>query len=214
MSEFHPDTEVDLKFAEIGYELSVVEECVQLLQHHLPTLIEGEKHSAGQRWADDPATLHHLIDLLEAGLTTRFLTAATLVATWAVYESAVNRIAEYIAEQRGVTLKINQVRGDFLQRVRAYYKDVLKYELHREGTDWDRLDHVATLRNALAHTNGVLADVREPDARALKKWIPNQSGISIVDDEYVVVSLDFVEDSITFLAPLLDDLIARVKKDF
>lgn len=207
--------ELDLRFAEIGYELAVVSEYISLLEAYLPSIVEAEKRRIWERLGSrDPDTAHHLQDLLEQGVTTRFLAAAGLIATWAVYEAGVNSVADHVRQVKQVSLKMSDLRGDFLTRAKMYFQDVLKLELHPLATDWDRLKRLASLRNVLTHTNGRLEDIHEDERRRIQSWTGAATGVEILDEEYVVVSLAFVSDSWKFLDRLLNELTERVRKQF
>jgi len=45
-------------------------------------------------------------------------------------------------------------------------------------------------------------------------WLKNTPGLTIVDDEYLVVSLDFAREALEFVDGLLRDLVDRVRKTF
>jgi len=210
--------EVDLRFVEVGYELMILSEYVKLLDANLPAIIEAEKKKI---WIDldrgedvDRSTGHHLEDRLTEGVSTRFLTGAVIMATWAIYEATVERMADYVRDAKKVSLKMNHLRGSFLQRARRYHDDVLKFELHSTGADWQRLERLAELRHVLAHANGRLWDVPADDLRRMDPWLKNTPGLTIVDDEYLVVSLDFAREALEFVDGLLRDLVDRVRKTF
>ncbi|SRR6266571_1732866 len=209
---------VDLRFTEVGYELMVLAQYITLLEANLPTVVDAEKRRV---WVDldpdddaDRQIGHHLEDRLDQGVTTRFLAGAAMIATWAIYEATVSQMADYVRDQKEVSLRMSRLKGDFLERARTYYDDVLKFDLHPLGTDWTRLQRLAELRHLIAHANGRLWDVPGEDRKRLESWIKSTAGLSIVGDEYVVVSLDFVRQSHTFVDGLLKDLVDRVRDAF
>jgi len=209
---------IDLRFVEVGYELMIASEYVKLLEANLPRIHEAEKKRV---WVDldpddeaDRSVAHHLQDRLDEGVTTRFLTAAAIVATWAIYESTVQKMADHIRHAKEIGLKMSHLRGSFLQRARRYFDDVLKFDLHPVTTDWPRLEHVADLRHVLAHANGRLWDVPVDDLRRVELWLKSTAGVSVVDDEYVVVSLGFARETHDFIEALLRDLVDRVRNAF
>jgi len=38
---------------------------------------------------------------------------------------------------------MDHLRGNYLERARRYHDDVLKFDLHPVGTDWQRLERLA-----------------------------------------------------------------------
>lgn len=91
---------------------------------------------------------------------------AAFLALWAQYESTVERIAAAVGDQNEVGLKLRELKGSFLARADKYFREVLRFELHRtEDTDWGFAKHLQGLRNALAHGPGRLQDLRSEDRR-------------------------------------------------
>jgi hypothetical protein len=209
---------IDLRFVEVGYELMMLSEYVALLETNLPTIIEAEKKRI---WLDldreddaDRSSGYHLEQRLEEGVTTRFLTAAAVTGTWAIYEATVAKMASHIQRSKEVSLRMSHLKGNFLQRARRYFDDVLKLDLHPIDTDWSRLERLGNLRNVLAHANGRLWDVPEDDRRRATSWVASTPGLTIVDEEYLIVSLAFARESLSFVDDLLRELVERVRTSF
>jgi hypothetical protein len=196
------DDRLDLRFAEIPYELLILSEYIKLVERNLPTIVEAEKPRIWQGLdRDDP------------GERTRFLTASCLIAVWALYEAAVSQLAAYVRHHREASLTLSDLRGGFLERARKYFDDVLRFDLHPVDTDWRRLGTIAALRHALAHANGRLDDIKPPGRERIEEYVRDDQRLSI-EEEYVIVSLEFVRDAHAFIDTLLHDLIERVKDEF
>jgi hypothetical protein len=211
------DDRLDLRFAEIPYELLILSEYIKLVERNLPTIVEAEKPRIWQGLdRDDPGERSigsHLEFELEQGVTTRFLTASCLIAVWALYEAAVSQLAAYVRHHREASLTLSDLRGGFLERARKYFDDVLRFDLHPVDTDWRRLGTIAALRHALAHANGRLDDIKPPGRERIEEYVRDDQRLSI-EEEYVIVSLEFVRDAHAFIDTLLHDLIERVKDEF
>lgn len=209
---------IDLRFTEIGYELMVLKQYVDLVDAHMPAVLEAER---ARIWADlntddegDRSTGWHLEDLLDQGVTTRFLTAAAVIGGWATYESAVDKLGAYVRHRKEISLRLSQLKGDFLTRARTYFDDVLKVDLHPLDADWDHLEHLQALRNLLAHGNGVVSEIRPDVLKKHEKWLRSTPGLAVVNNEYVVVSMSFAKSSVGFVDGLVAELTDRVRKHF
>ena len=196
----------------------VLEECLAVLKAGLPSIVRTGRARIQKEYdenAEEGASIGaHLEYLLEEGVTTRFLTAATILAVWALYEAAVAELAQYVREQQKLSLRLRDIRGGFLDQARRYFADVLKVPLHPAAADWSRLSRIGQLRNVLAHTNGTLRDLsdqRRKDVESLVKSIP---GVAIVNDEYLVVSIGTAENALAFVKLILSDLVDRVRKAY
>jgi hypothetical protein len=208
----------DFRFTEVEYELMMLSQYVQLLEANLPIIVEAEKTRI---WQDldandegDRSVGNHLEERLDEGVTTRFLTAAALVATWATYEATIQTMAAYVQHAKEVSLKMSRLRGTFLERARTYFDDVLKFDLHPVSADWSRIERLAELRHVLAHANGRLPELPPDDRPRVASWLRETQGLTIVEDEYLVVSLTFARESLAFVESLLTDLVERVRASF
>jgi hypothetical protein len=208
---------IDLTFADIPHELMLLKEYIELLENHLPALVQAEK---GRIWAEatnseDPDVpssyvASHLEALLDDGITTRFLTGSAFIAVWAIYEASVRRFAEHLAKRQGAK-RMPGRNGSFVQRAKRYFGQDLRFPLHDPATDWERLEKLAKIRHALAHANGRLEDVQnQADVKLLRTMVKSGLGLSLVDD-YLVLSLPFVRESLDFVDGLITALQERVE---
>lgn len=209
----------DLRFTEIENELGNLFEWLELLENNLPRLIQdGTKRILDDYESDDPAdqaVCYYLEAQLKEGVTTRFLIASPLLAAWAIYETAVSELAGYVRKKKEVVLKINNLQGSFLEKARLYFDEVLRFDLHPIGTDWDRLKRIAALRHAFAHANGRMAGVKDGKRkRIIEKWVEANEGLKVVDDDYLVINLTLVRQELEFIAPLIRNLAKRVRIQF
>ncbi len=107
-------------------------------------------------WEDEE---HLRQELLRSG-PVRCLTAGALLATWGVYETVVNVIAQRVRRVRELDLSPDSLKGSLIGRLRQYFDEVLRFELHPHlETDWPRLEELYRLRNVMAH-NGSCVDQR------------------------------------------------------
>lgn len=187
---------------------------IELLEHHLPSLIEAER---ARLWADvdksDEQAIHYAeqAELQLDNGATWLLTGSALIAVWAYYETWVDRCGDHIRAAKKLTLRRQDLRGSFVEAAKRYFADVLQCELHPRGIDWGRLGMIADLRHAVAHVNGNLDRLRPKARAAILKWSRAQPGLAVDGGERLIVSIAFVRDAFKFLDGLLDDLRQRAQ---
>jgi hypothetical protein len=174
--------------------------------------VEAITDDEGRQFAGSDAM--HLESRLREGVTTRYLGLSAVVAIWANYEAGVKEAAAYFAKRREVALTISDLRGSFVQQADRYFSDVLKFDLHPAETDPARLKEFSTIRNAVAHTNGRLSDLREGDRTFLQQLAKRKPGVRIEEDDWLVVSFDYVLEMFEFVDALLTNLFERVRRAF
>ncbi len=203
----------DFSSYQVLLDVWALEAYIQILEVELPRVIEEERKRIWQAVKPGDEQQEHYAEIadyqLDEGITTRPLTGTALIAIWATYEAVVRRSAKRIQESRRLRLKIRDIKGSFPESARMYFEDVLQCDLHPQGTDWDRLNVIYGLRNALAHANGQLEDVPEQKRKKVEEWARAFQGLKIADG-YLIVSMEFVRGAFNFINELLCDLGTRI----
>jgi hypothetical protein len=209
----------DLRFIELHWELSAVEKHIELLQRTLPDIIKRECSLILEGGFDsdnevDSQIVGGLISEWETGFVTRHLTGGVLIAISASYESAIRTLALEVENFRKVPhydlSPKKEFSGSFPERARQYFETVLGVSLHPVETDWERLAQLYTLRNVMAHENGFLPQARKKQREQIEKWANSTPGLTIEQD-YLVISLQFSSEMHQFIKTLLEELITCVK---
>lgn len=127
---------VDLGYPgfEASYELWALETYLDSMERHLPFAqdqyrLRGrqdlERYKDSLHSQDVHPRLEEVEEFAELVLP-RFVRGAFIVSLWAVYESALANIADYIQQKQDLQLSRKAVQGrDFVDKVTKYFADVL-----------------------------------------------------------------------------------------
>ena len=138
---------------------------------------------------------------------TRMWRSPFLVSMFSVYETSVTEVASLIQKKQERQIRLNDLRGEFLDRAKKYYKSILQFNLSTSNERWKRLNKLSDLRNVIAHTNGRLETVsRERKRKILRYEGANESY------DYLVVSRDFLSKTLALVTDELEDLVARYRE--
>ena len=127
-----------------------------------------------------------------------------------INESIVTEVGHLIQDKQSQKKKINDLKGDFLERAKKYYKHILKFDLYSEEKVWQQIRMLSTLRNAFAHANGRLEMLNEKSKKKIKKWEKEKRGISTYSG-YIICEANIVADIFGAVRDSLEDLIERYK---
>ena len=212
---------LDFRFVEIDYELWALGEYLDALEQQLPTIAEEKRtqtyaHLQAEEldW-DDPETelaFQELYEITESVLP-RFLRGPFLVTLWALYESAVTEIASYLRQQQNKALKLQDIRGGFLDRARKYFDHILAFPLCTDDRTWERLRMLMILRNALAHANGRTEAVSEQSRKKIRNWTRMGVGVA-VENGNLSFTEAFVRETYALVHESLTSLIERVRSTY
>ena len=213
--------DLDFRFVEIDYELWALGEYLDALERQLPTIADEKRaqthaylQAEGLDWDDPEAALafQELYEVVENVLP-RFLRGPFLVTLWALYESAVTEIANYLRQQQNQALKLQDIRGDFLDRARKYFDHVLGFPLCTDTRTWERLRMLMILRNALAHANGRVEAVSEQAREKIRNWTRMGVGVAIENGNLLFTEA-FVRETYALVRESLAGLIERVRSKY
>ncbi len=208
----------DFRLLEVSGELYALEDHLRLIEGEMERIQKDERLRVDAYvkkeglCPDDPewhAALQeydHRIDFL----LPRFFRGPFLVALYAVYESAVTEIARLIQDKKSQKITINDLKGDFLERAKKYYKHILEFDLYSEDKAWHRVKMLSELRNAFAHANGRLEMLNKKSRETIQKWERQKLGISSYYG-YVICEASIVEDIFNTVRTSLENLVSRYK---
>jgi len=207
----------DFRFVEIFHELYAIEDYINSIEAQLPCLIErGKERSQNDRPQNDPFEWQQkeqeLYELIEEVIP-RYFRNPIVVTLWAVFESAIIEISKEIKDQKELSITLDDIRDDFLDRTKLYYNQILKFPLDVRGASWQHFRKFYRIRNAIAHGNGRLDNIKEPKNRKkIYKYEEESIGIFVLGGN-IVCSPIFIRNTHSFVLKYLEEVTERVRKE-
>lgn len=210
---------IDFRLIEVSAELHALEEHLITIENTISHIEKSENEKlkarltseglspgdddweyAGQEYA------HHI------GITVpRMFRGPFLVSLYSVYESAVTEVARLIQKRLGQAIALNDLRGDFLDRAKKYFRNILDFELITHEGEWQNIVILSHLRNAIAHANGRM-ELLNPDLqKKISAICKSTAGVS-VRDGYLVLEPVATEQFLRTIRSVLEDLVKRYKR--
>lgn len=208
----------DFRFVELFHELYALEEYMESVKSQLPDLIKKEEKKAydslrEKGYEDDPIerqqVQQQLYELIEEVLPRYFL-GPILITLWAIFESAILEVAKEVKDQQSHMISISDINGDFLERTNKYFNHILQLPINTRDKAWQHLRMLYVLRNALAHANGRLDNIkREEDKKKIKQWAKKGIGIEHYSGS-LVFTAEFVKDTYSIVFEVIKKLTDQV----
>ncbi|MEW6520409.1 MAG: hypothetical protein AB1461_13445 [Thermodesulfobacteriota bacterium] len=208
----------DFRFVELYQELYALEEYMESIESQLPDLIQKEEKKAYESlrekgYEDDPIERQQiqqrLHELIEEVLPKYFL-GAILVTLWAIFESAILEIAKEVKDQQKQKVILSDIDGDFLKRTNKYFNHILKIHIDTGDRSWQHLRMFYVLRNALAHANGRLDNIKkDKDKDEIKKWAKEDIGIKIINGS-LLFNQEFARETYSIVFQVIKNLTDQV----
>ena len=209
----------DFRLLEVTGELYALDEHLKLIENQMKHIKKKERlklvsyiRSEGispdtADWALANDEFNYLIETL----LPRFFRGSFLVAFYAVYESGVIEIARLIQRKQSQSISMDDLKGDFLNRAKKYFKHVLNFDLYVKDNEWEKVNILSELRNAFAHANGRMEMLKQKSRENITNWERQKKGI-ITDSGFIVCDAKIVSDIYQVVGSSLEDLVDRYKK--
>lgn len=204
--------EIDSELFALDYHLNLIENQIRNKEAFERMLLQKRIKKLGLTHNDlDWQIEHYEVDRITDFLLPRFFRSPFLISLYAVYESAITEIAALIQKKKGIEISINDLRGDFLDRAKKYFKDVIDFPFCSDKKAWQRITMFVEIRHAIAHANGRIEMLKLKTRNNLKTWEKQKVGISSMDG-FVVIEEGFVRDTLSLVSDSLNDLVERYKE--
>lgn len=208
----------DLRFAEMFYELYALEDYIDSIESQLPVLIEKEKEKAYQNmpeydsieWHQREQSLYALIE----DVIPRYFRNPIVVTLWAIFESAIIEIAKEIKDQQGLPITLDDITGDFLERTNKYFNHIIKFPIDVRGSSWQHFRKFYLLRNAFAHGNGRLDNIKNQDKLKYKLGLDKENAEVMITDGNIICSPNFIKNTLRVVLDFLRNITEKVKEEY
>lgn len=208
----------DFRFVQLDWELHSLGWYREKLEELLAFQRDQERTRLNAELAklDDPADRQAAWQEEEAlvdEVMPRFSRGPFLISLWAVFESGMNEIADYIAKAKGLRLRVADLdKRTGLGRWKKYFSAVADFELGIEEAAWQRLVELYDVRNLLAHANGRL-DGGTDLCKKVRKWCAEGRGLA-EGSRFLLVSDEYARSAHELVSGVLLRLTSRVKAEF
>ena len=214
---------IDTRFIDSKYELWAVGQYLDAVKEYLPFIKEQERVRT-ESWlkrkknvldeSDIDITRQELQDIIDS-IFPRFFRYPFVISLWAVYESSIIEVANYMQKKNKLTLKIQDIQGrNFLDYAKKYFDHVLNFPVCTDDHIWERIGMLHTIRNAIAHGNGRIDFIKNTKTiNKITNWANKDIGISINNGK-LLFSEDFLNETHTIISDSLKDLFLRVSDTF
>lgn len=205
----------DMKMASISIELSALRDGYELIKSTLKQLQFSEKDklekalSRDQNLEEDELIdlhqeLYHKVDIFYP----RLFWGPYLISIFSVFESCTEELTEYIRENTGCKLKLDDLNGSLLEKLKLYYASVLNINYFIDNPAWKNLTDLCKVRNCFAHSNGRFSILKpNKHEKVILKLVKQNIGISEFSG-VVVINSDFVSGCLESVFKVINDLKA------
>lgn len=210
---------IDFRLIDISLELHALEDHFDLIEKQLQQLNKAEQTALSEYCRKENLISEDAewdlarqeCDQKVEFLLPRFFWGSFIVSLYAVYETGVTEIAKLIQKTKKQEIGINDLRNDFLERAKKYYKSILEFELCKDETTWQRIKMLAILRHSIAHANGRIDMLNDGTKKKINEWERQNIGIDSYYN-YLIIDSSFAKETLEKVSISLKDLVDRYKE--
>ena len=161
-------------------------------------------------WHQREQSLYALIE----DVIPRYFRNPIVVTLWAIFESAIIEIAKEIKDQQGLPITLDDITGDFLERTNKYFNHIIKFPIDVRGSSWQHFRKFYLLRNAFAHGNGRLDNIKNQDKLKYKLGLDKENAEVMITDGNIICSPNFIKNTLRVVLDFLRNITEKVKEEY
>lgn len=160
----------------------------------LGKLSEEERYQRENFYSDEHSLLGKVF--------TRTLRASVLLAGYTLFETSLEAICAAEQRRHGQSLVLGDLAGQGIERAKLYLAKVCGVAFPAKSQEWARLVDLNKVRNAIAHADGNIRRVRDPDR--VREVIRRTPGLCLRDGAYLEIEPEYVVSIIRDLRSFFD----------
>lgn len=133
---------------------------------------------------------------------------STLVSIYSFLENTMRSLCEYIYEVNEYPIKLDDLKGDGIQRSKEYLEKMAKIKFDSINSSWSNLQNLNALRNCIVHTEGDIKNFKR--SQKLKNIVENNDYLSLERDRDIVIEREFIDETINEVEKLIDYLFFKI----
>lgn len=203
----------DMKLASISIEIHALKDGFELIKSTLDKLKASEKDKLEKALRssqildeDELIDLHQDLYQKVDIFYPRLFWGPYLITIFSVFESCTQELTEYIREHKCCKLKLDELNGTLLEKLKLYYSSVLDNNYFIDNPSWKTLNDLCKVRNCFAHSNGRFSILKpNKHEKPILKLVSQKIGIKEFSG-VVVIDSDFVSRCLESVSNVIEDL--------
>jgi hypothetical protein len=166
-------------------------------------LTEEEELQIGEILAEE----HHLIEKIFR----KNFRESSLLSIYTVIEKSINRLCRYLCNTHEIEITLEDLNGKGIERAQLYLSKVCGIKLPFKSHEWEEVRKLNQIRNCISHAGGAIQDSTSPGK--IRNIIKNTKGLNIENDRELIVSQEYLENTVKLARSFFESLYAEAFKD-
>ncbi|MCK5075672.1 MAG: hypothetical protein KAR38_04820 [Calditrichia bacterium] len=194
----------------IDYELKTFDLYINYVESSLETLKTLVNHEEKNEKSMESMLRNLGSRNIENQILPKYFLNSLIITIYAIFEKAIKELAEYYRSKKNIELKLNDIRGSFLDQSLKYFNNVLHVNFCDDKNVFKKLETVALLRNIFAHCNSSFSAIKKSeDKKNVKNLIEKNIGIKQIDDD-ILISKSYLYDSVDLLKHQINYVLNKI----
>lgn len=217
-----PIREIDVYFTTASWQLAALRHYHELIERELPSIIRarGLPGWDGEGPAPGKVVVAQFHQTLIDGMLPGVLRGPLLLSLWAVYESTLIEIAEFLRVPANLSFGLTDVKipkhiqpqpNGILNRALHVYEKELGLTLFIDEQMQTHIRGFYGLRNILAHAGGIMRSSKPADWNKVVTWASQHPGLDFSHGR-ILIEADFVRVQMELIASATQHIIQQVRQ--
>ena len=194
----------------IDYELKTFDLYINYVESSLETLKTLVNHEEKNEKSMESMLRNLGSRNIENQILPKYFLNSLIITIYAIFEKAIKELAEYYRSKKNIELKLNDIRGSFLDQSLKYFNNVLHVNFCDDKNVFKKLETVALLRNIFEHCNSSFSEIKKSeDKKNVKNLIEKNIGIKQIDDD-ILISKSYLYDSVDLLKHQINYVLNKI----
>jgi hypothetical protein len=129
---------------------------------------------------------------------------SAIVSIYSLLETSMNSLCNLLKQMNSLSIEYDELRGDGIERAKIYLEKICKIKFPEKSREWSELQKLNKFRNCIVHADG---DIWLSQSQTkLKNIVKNTKGITLENDQYLIIDKKYLESAITWVEDFLQEL--------
>lgn len=136
---------------------------------------------------------------------------STVISLHSLLESELNSICKHIYKKLNYPIEQSDLYGNGINRSKKYLQLIAGVKFENLNTEWSKISDLNKIRNCIVHCNGTVEISNDTKKqKSLEKIINCHPHLEFIHNSKIIISKEFIEQSITDIEKFLDNIYQQL----
>jgi len=136
---------------------------------------------------------------------------SAVVGIHSLLETSMNSLCGILKQMNNLIIDPGDMERDGIERARLYLMEICKIDLSGSSEKWSEIQKLNEIRNCITQANGNISRAHDPEK--IRHIINQTSGLSLEDDQHLVIEKEYLLSAVALVEDYLHELHEKAFSD-